>query len=941
MATKYESGSQVAESYNYDANNRLTTTNRGGALTSSRAYDAAGQVTQTISYSSPGSISERRESTYNVNGQLAQQDVFNGAGALTQRTIYTGYDGAGNVASYQSSVYTGTAYTNYYSYAYARYDGYKEQTVNGSSSYFAPGATTVSFDVNGNTVSVSETFATSKNRSFLTTTPGQILQKTENGQTQYYFYANDKPIGSSGALSSADFDYNYTPVSAQYPGATPGSYVVSQGDTLASIALAVFGDPKLWYIIADANGLNGNGDLRVGQQLTIPNKITNLHNNDKTFKVYNPSEIIGDTTPTLPDPPPPPEAGGKRGCGGIGQLLVIIVTIVVAIYAPQALGMVQGSFGSALVSAAAGNVAGQVTANAVGIQHGFDFGSFATSVVSAGIAQGINVPSLKEGAGFNLSTAARAGITSVVNQGLNIVVGRQDRFDWRGVAAAAIAAPFAAGALNSISGAAEFDGTRIPGVGNIDFGSRFTGGLAGGTAAAIVRMAVYGGGKMNFSAMAADAFGNSIGNSIVGAMQPRPEVEEQPRQQGSGIQVEEGTGDHIVMGKSIDGSGTDLSGLALESGGGLLGGNRILLASNGSTAGLLADDGLLAGDGLSIPIGGNSTVNAEVSLLNAAQSSDGAGAFSLSGGSGLSFGDAAWQFTGATVNGFLRSGETIGSSLGLGIYSATHGEYSDTVFGRAGSFLADEALTIRDQGFYATETGQALSVGADAITGTLGQLYDRGLGAFGDGYDFAINKTSRLFEGVANYFSGTSLDQKIDVAGNLTGSLLFDAGLAAASKGLRLLGRAGLVAEDFATFRNVRPSGGGSFFDIPGPGPRGEAIEVALGKNTPSIFKTFDRFENGTATSIKSYDLSLPSYADPEKGLGRLASTIRRDIRSVEIFEGDTVKGFTITPDDIKVRALEVVIQANRATPAQINVMKGLVDYARQRSVQVNYVVIP
>ena len=275
VATNYQGGVQVAESYNYDANNRLTTTNRGGQITSSRAYNAAGEVTQTISYSSPGSINERRESTYNVNGQLTQQDVFNGAGGLTQRTIYTGYDGAGNSTSYQTSIYTGTNYTNYYGYEYAKYDGYKEKKVNGSSSYFAPGATTVSLDVNGNTVSVSETFATSKNRSFLTTTPGQILQKTENGQTQYYFYANDKPIGSSGALSAADFDYNYTPVSAQYPGATPGSYVVSQGDTLTSISHAVFGDPQLWYIIADANGLNGNGDLKVGQQLTIPNKITN------------------------------------------------------------------------------------------------------------------------------------------------------------------------------------------------------------------------------------------------------------------------------------------------------------------------------------------------------------------------------------------------------------------------------------------------------------------------------------------------------------------------------------------------------------------------------------------------------------------------------------------------------------------------------------------
>lgn len=105
-------------------------------------------------------------------------------------------------------------------------------------------------DVNGNLTAASETFATSKNRSFVADAAGHILQKTENGKTQNYFYANGKPLGSSGALGAADFDFNYTPVSAQYPASTPGSYVVSAGDTLRGIALAVFGDAQLWYLTA-------------------------------------------------------------------------------------------------------------------------------------------------------------------------------------------------------------------------------------------------------------------------------------------------------------------------------------------------------------------------------------------------------------------------------------------------------------------------------------------------------------------------------------------------------------------------------------------------------------------------------------------------------------------------------------------------------------------
>lgn len=116
-------------------------------------------------------------------------------------------------------MHTGTQYTNYYSYAYLKHDSYKESVVSGSSTYFSPGSTTSTYDVNGNIVSVTETFATSKNRSFLTDQSGHTLKKTESGASQYYFYVNESPVGSSGALTAADFDYNYTPVSKLMRGA--------------------------------------------------------------------------------------------------------------------------------------------------------------------------------------------------------------------------------------------------------------------------------------------------------------------------------------------------------------------------------------------------------------------------------------------------------------------------------------------------------------------------------------------------------------------------------------------------------------------------------------------------------------------------------------------------------------------------------------------------
>ena len=313
QATTYVNGAAVTESYTYDGNNRLIATAQGGNATSRRTYDAAGQLTEQTTYGSPGVVSERRTSSYNANGWLTEQNVYNSTNTKTQRTLFTGYDRVGNTTAYQVEVLTGTRYTNYYTTTYAKYDDYKESRVAGSSTYFQPGNTTTAYDVNGNLVSVSESFKTSKNRSFVTDQAGHLLQKTENGKTQNYFYANDKPLGSSGALSAADFDYNYTPVSAQYPATAPGSYVVSAGDTLRGIALTLFGDAQLWYLIADANGLKSDADLQVGQNLTIPNQITNLRNASDTFKPYAPGQIIGDTTPTLPEPPP--EKGGG-GCGG-------------------------------------------------------------------------------------------------------------------------------------------------------------------------------------------------------------------------------------------------------------------------------------------------------------------------------------------------------------------------------------------------------------------------------------------------------------------------------------------------------------------------------------------------------------------------------------------------------------------------------------------------
>lgn len=48
------------------------------------------------------------------------------------------------------------------------------------------------------------------------------------------------------------------------------TYVVQSGDTLISIAQAVYGDGSKFGLIAEANDINQDNKLRVGQELRIP-----------------------------------------------------------------------------------------------------------------------------------------------------------------------------------------------------------------------------------------------------------------------------------------------------------------------------------------------------------------------------------------------------------------------------------------------------------------------------------------------------------------------------------------------------------------------------------------------------------------------------------------------------------------------------------------------
>ncbi|MGJ7583536.1 LysM peptidoglycan-binding domain-containing protein, partial [Variovorax sp. RHLX14] len=348
--------------------------------------------------------------------------------------------------------------------------------------------------------------------SYWTNAEGQVLQRQEliggkiaadgsvSGATKSrdhrYFYFDGKRVGNVGndgteredyaqqlartssaespdskyrkfiPTNSADFDENYQPINAGFPGPAPGSYTVRSGDTLEGIARALWGDAKLWYLLAEANGLDGqpSAPLVENTVLAVPNRVTNVHNTSDTFRPYDPGKAMGDTSPTLPDPLPAPK-GKDGGCGGVGQLIMAVVAVVVTIYTAGAAGADFGaagaaggggfagglavlggsggftaaSLGAAAVGGAMGSIASQGVGIAIGAQDSFSWKGVAMGALGAGVGAGVgsllNVPGGLLGGPDKWATAGRMAMGNIASQGLGIATGLQKSFDWRGVAA--------------------------------------------------------------------------------------------------------------------------------------------------------------------------------------------------------------------------------------------------------------------------------------------------------------------------------------------------------------------------------------------------------------------------------------------------------------------------------------------------------------------------
>ena len=598
----------TVERYSYTSDGYLEDVTVNGVLAARRENDALGRVTGYNEYRNGAQLS-RKETRFDADNRVLQErhtDTATGKTTLTDFD-YGLADGAGGYSGVDQGVVTHTfqhaeGVTNtgvHTTYQYVWWDDAKQSKIqvqginagNPEAKRWASGFSEMQYDVNGHVTqmyayesgSLGAVVGSNATRSMSYTSDqyGQVLRRNKtlgNGNlevAQRFYYLNGHTIGDVSSegpstisyaeelaqrgvtppggfrgavpVSAADFDQNYQPINSSYPGGAASAYTVRQGDTLASIARAVWGDESLWYLIADANGLVGNDILIEGQVLTVPNKVSNFHNNATTFKVYNAGQAIGDSMPVLPpEPMPPPPPAKKGGCGVMGTIIMVVVAVaVVYLTAGAATNAAAAMLGETIAAGAAasttatvlggamagalGSVASQVVGMSIGAQNGFNWKGVALGALGGAVSAGVMNTGM--GPSFSPSTSAFArgvvqgGISSTITQGVAVATGLQHSFSWRGVAAGAIAGGVGAEVGNAIGeaqygeqGWAAFDGLRGAARDAAlwsDLGKTMVRSAATSMASGVVSSLVRGGSlRSNLPGIMQDAIAGAVGNAI-------------------------------------------------------------------------------------------------------------------------------------------------------------------------------------------------------------------------------------------------------------------------------------------------------------------------------------------------------------------------------------------------------------------------------------------
>ncbi|WP_426303944.1 LysM peptidoglycan-binding domain-containing protein [Acidovorax facilis] len=537
----------------YDGAGRLVQSGPAGGLD-------AGFVTALTGEELNASGLVTKKSFYDDNGRLVQQKVLKADGSRSYDVYYDSLDAEGNALQYRVVDENDTTQT--YTKTYEKRESYLETSIHGvrSDNEGRPSDSTSSYDVNGHLTKVSETDwpeddAEAQNpgpnleRQFETDANGIVLRKTQegnilkqlivSGQVMTAYGKGTDPAkqlndeGKPNYIAQGEFGATYEGIDNRYNSGA-SSYTVQSGDTLAGIARSVWGDASLWWKLADVNGLSGqaaqgpDSRLTEGQSLSIPGQVSGQHNTAQTHKPYDPTEVVGDTTPNMPAPPA--DEGG--GCGILGKIIMIVVAVAVTAVTGGAGGAVssfwggllgQGSAAAAVATgataAAAGSVASQAVGVAIGAQSKFSWKNVALAAVSGGVSGGLGTVDFTGSGelGSLGNTVIRSALGNTISQGIGVATGLQKSFDWKSVAGAAVGAGVGWGVGQALGS----DANTLAGASLRSF--------AAGAATALVR-----GGKISIAQVAVDAFGQAMGDGLGDTLRVGQSQENSPAFMGGG-----------------------------------------------------------------------------------------------------------------------------------------------------------------------------------------------------------------------------------------------------------------------------------------------------------------------------------------------------------------------------------------------------------------------
>ncbi|MEH6462284.1 hypothetical protein, partial [Chitinimonas sp. JJ19] len=335
------------EHYRYDGFGQLLqiqlqTPNKGTLLQTRRQLDYAGRVVVDERRKDDGSLLQRTHVRFDADGRALQQESYDHATAyraeLTEKERfvdntgkvgrvyyqYTHAQGQQSITDYSYRLERTEGYTAYlagggtdsYTFTYAAYQRW-QQTTQDRVSTIGEGAHTKSittYNIDGAVIHTEVPFGDAhglytQNRRHTVDLQGRILDKFDPhphvdyvGSHVRFAFAGGAAIASTGGYGESIFDMqNASPSLHRLGSSSTLTYVVANGDTLQSVAAAVWGDTSLWYLIAEENGLatDPSARLQTGISLKLPD-VTSPANRADTFKPYNPGEIVGDTTPGLP-----------------------------------------------------------------------------------------------------------------------------------------------------------------------------------------------------------------------------------------------------------------------------------------------------------------------------------------------------------------------------------------------------------------------------------------------------------------------------------------------------------------------------------------------------------------------------------------------------------------------------------------------------------------